>query len=424
MKTMRKLRNFAPWDAAGMAAHLEEMEARGWRFRGTGWLGLWIYEKCQPTAARWAVAYAPSYSDWQISPTEPERDLEFLCFDAGWRKIEALSGFHIYRNPDPGCTPLESDELPRLDTLDRALYRPMLTRALLWTFFSLLMLGLLTWSIPDDLPRSLAMPTLPGMLLFLLWLPTSQLVPLGMYRKWLRSARNAAATGLPCPSAANWQRFSRWNYAIVAVLYAWIVSIGEVPLLLAYAAIFIALALLRWLIPRMVRDEDQADQFWKCALIVAIIAFSGLNLWHNRTDTSDHQVDTIPLMAADLMDTTGMSLKQFDYNDNEAPWASYHDYWQAGDVDIQYEVFDLHIPLFRDACEAEYLETFNWVADRDGMTVTDADAALWGAEQVFFSTMPGRDQWLVFYDRRIVHIHTNWNLTPEQIAAAGQKLAP
>lgn len=424
MKILRKYRNFAPWDAAGMAAHLEEMEARGWRFRGIGRLGLWEYEKCQPTAARWAVAYAPSYTDWRVSPTEPERNLEFLCFDAGWRKIEALSGFHIYRNPDPNCTPLESDELPRLDTLDRTLHRPMLIRALIWTFFSLLMLALLIRSIPADLPRTLAQPALPGTMLYLLWLPASQLVPLGMYRNWLRSARNAAAAELPCPSIGDWERFSRWNRIIMAVLFVWIISIGEVLLLLIYAAIFAALALLRWLLPRMVRDEDLADQFWQCALVAAIIAISGLYLWHNRTDNSDHQVDTIPLMAVDLMDTTGMELQQFDFNDSEAPWASYHDYWQAGDVNIQYDIFDYSIPLFRDICEADFLETFDWITDRDGMSVTEADAALWGAEQVFFSTMPGRDQWLIFYDSRIVHIHTNWNMTPDQIAAAGQKLAP
>ena len=85
MSIKRQSPRFASWDAAGMAAHLEAMEARGWQFRGTDWLGRWEYEETLPQPVRYAIAYAPSRSDWRITPTEPERDLEELCFDAGWR---------------------------------------------------------------------------------------------------------------------------------------------------------------------------------------------------------------------------------------------------------------------------------------------------------------------------------------------------
>ena len=43
MKLLRKFHDFAPWDAQGIAAHLEEMEANGWLFRGTDVLDHWEY---------------------------------------------------------------------------------------------------------------------------------------------------------------------------------------------------------------------------------------------------------------------------------------------------------------------------------------------------------------------------------------------
>ena len=43
MKIKRESPRFALWDAEGMAAHLEEMEAKGWQFTGTDWLGRWEY---------------------------------------------------------------------------------------------------------------------------------------------------------------------------------------------------------------------------------------------------------------------------------------------------------------------------------------------------------------------------------------------
>ena len=409
-----------------MASQLEEMEAGGWRFRGTDWLGRWEYEPCTPAAVRWAVAYAPSRRNWRLAPTEAERDLEDLCFGAGWRKVAALSKYHIYRNEDPDCTPLESDELPRLDTMDRALRRPMLFQALAWSIWSLVMLALPGRLLSDDLPRLLAMPALPGALLFLLWTMASSLIPYVMYHRFRKAANYAARTGLPCPAVTGWKRFSRINHIVMAVLLLWILSAASPVLILGYAAVLGILELLRRFLPRWFPDGEQAETLWQKALLAAILVIAALYLWNNRTTGSD-EVETIPLMAQELLDTDGMQLKQFDYNDSDSPLASYHNYWQSdhlNGLDIQYTIFDQHIPLFRGACEADFLETFDMVAARDGMTVTDADAALWGAEQVFFSTKPGDDQWLIFYEKRIIHLHTSWNLTPEQIAAAAAELAP
>ena len=121
MKIKREFPRFALWDAEGMAAHLKNMEAKGWQFTGTDWLGRWEYQECLSRQVRWAVTYTPSRSSLRISSTEAEQDLEEICYDAGWRKIAALSKFHIYRNEDPDCTPLETDELTRLDTMERSL---------------------------------------------------------------------------------------------------------------------------------------------------------------------------------------------------------------------------------------------------------------------------------------------------------------
>ena len=69
MKIKREIPRFALWDAEGMAAHLEEMEAKGWQFTGTDWLGRWEYRECLSQQVRWAVTYTPSRSSLRVSST-------------------------------------------------------------------------------------------------------------------------------------------------------------------------------------------------------------------------------------------------------------------------------------------------------------------------------------------------------------------
>lgn len=426
MKLLRKFHDFAPWDAKGIAAHLEEMEANGWLFRGTDVLDRWEYVKCEPRAVRWAVAYAPSRTNRRLMPTDAERDLEAMCADDGWEKIAALSKFHIYRNPDPECTPLESDEISRLDTMNRSLHPALLGQSLLWGAVSILVLGILCSALSEELPRYLAMPALPGAILFLLWLIFSSLIPWVMYRRFLKTARSAAETGLPCPAVTGWKRFSRCNYSIMALLLLWILGAGSPLLILGYTAVLTAAAVLRRLLPRRISDEVLVENLWQGTLAAVFILLVALNLWNNLQSDSPKR-EAIPLMAQDLMDTAGMDLEQFDLNGSDALWASYHDYWQAEKsmaVSLRYEVFDLRLPLFWDSCEAHFLESFHTIAARDGMTVTEADAALWNAEQVMKSAKPGQEQWLILCENRIIQLHTSWNLTEEQIAAAAEKLAP
>lgn len=426
MKHKLEFPRFAPWDAAGMARYLEAQEAAGWQFRGTGWLGQWLFSPYTPNKVRYAITYAPSRRNWRLTPTESERDLEDICFDAGWRKIAALSKFHIYRNPSPGAADLETDELVRLDTMDRSLKAPMLTQAVLWSGWSILILCLLGWAAHNDLPRLLAAPAIPGAVLFCIWSMAEALIPPLMYRRWHQAARNAARTRLPCPAVTGWRQFRRCSGFLIPFLFLWIISAGWIVPLLVYTVLFAALYGARLLLAHRVRDEALAEQLWQAAMILSIAAIIGLSCWGSGGADSPER-ETIPLMAQDLMDTSGLELVQFDMNANNGPLASYHNYAQTGygiAPDLQYTVFDLRVPLFKEICEDQFLESFQYITQRDRLTLTEAEAALWGAEQVLHSTKPGQDQWLLFYHGRIVHLHANWNLTPEQIAAAAEKLSP
>ena len=421
MKLKHESPHFAPWDAAGMAEHLEAMEARGWQFRGTDWLGRWEYEENLPQAVRYAIAYAPSRRDWRVTPTEPERDLEDICFDAGWRKVAALSRYHIYRNPDPNATDLETDEVTRLDTLERALTKSLLLQSLPFLLWSVLILGILVWAIGDNLPRTLALPSLPFTLVFSLWLILDRAVPLILYRRWLKKARLAVETGLPCPAVTIWRQFSRLSLGICVVLLLGMLTDGRLPLILVYAAMVLAFYGLRWYLEHRMEDEVLAERLFRVSLLVVFLLLFAVNRGFRAAETL--KVEPVPLAAQDLVDTSDMELCFYEMNSSDGPLASYRDYWQPDNnssFSLRCTVFDLQLPILEENCRDWFEEEFRAMAKRMDSTVEPTDAVPWDADSVCRT----ENSWLIFYDSRVVELHASWELTEAQITAAAEKLAP
>lgn len=425
MRIKREIPRFALWDAEGMAKHLEEMEAKGWQFTGTDWLGRWKYRECLSQQVRWAVTYTPSRSSLRVSSTEAERNLEEICFDAGWRKVAALSKLHIYRNADPDCTPLETDETTRLDTLERALNAPMRNESLLYLLCGGLLLAVLICLLVTKLPRALTIPALPTMLLVCVWMIQTSLIRWSLYLRWRTAARAAAEAGCPPPPVRGWKAYTRCSLICGLPIFLRLLVEENRIVVLVYMAIALAFWGVRWYLSNRMEDSTRADQYLRVSLVVVFLLLLGLNRFQNAAVPSP-MVDSIPLTAQELVDTTGMDLQQFDLNAGDSAIASYHDYWQPDNnssFDLRYTIFDLRLPILEGVCRDWFLEDFHAITDRWGQTPLSADPAPWGADSLWCTGGPDLYGWLIFYDSRIIFLTVPWALTSEQIAAAAAVFA-
>ena len=59
----RRIEPYSFYDHTGIAAHLEDMAARGWMLKSVGAF-TWNYEKCEPVKAHFAVTYYPRLSEF------------------------------------------------------------------------------------------------------------------------------------------------------------------------------------------------------------------------------------------------------------------------------------------------------------------------------------------------------------------------
>jgi hypothetical protein len=201
---------------------------------------------------------------------------------------------------------------------------------------------------------------------------------------------------------------------------------GNLILYCYYTAIALGFWGFRWYLSNRMEDSKRADQYLRIALVVASLLLIAMNRFHTAALPSP-KVDTIPLMAQDLVDTTGMDLQQFDMNAGDSAIASYHDYWQPDNnssFDLRYTVFDLRLPILEEVSRDWFLEDFNAITDRWGQTPQSADPAPWGADAVWRTNGPELYGWLIFYEGRIVYMAVPWDMTEAQIAAASTVFAP
>lgn len=418
MKIKREFPAFAPWDAQGMAAHLEAMELRGWQLRGTDWLGRWEYLPTAPARVRYAVTYAPSRKNWRLMPTEAELDLEDICFDAGWRKIAAISRYHIYRNPVPDCTDLETEELTRLNTLHRCYWRDLALNAASFGLLSLLLVWSL-WSLYQTEPHVLlAMPLAPFVLLYPLWLLTECILPPLLYRSWLRRARQAAETGAPTPEVTGWKPYHRWSHLLGICLILLIVVGGEFRILAAFGVVYAIFSLLRHRLSKQTDDPEDTERRYQNLLFWLVIALIVLNIYIQNADRPDVS-DTHPLTMAHFSTDPSVATSD-DLERIDGPFATYHRYWASDDPagrHIFCTIFDRRVPVLEEACDAWFYDYFCGGTSQD---ITPGDATVWGAEEVWRAG----DLWLLRWEDRTVTLFTSWPMTDEDIAIAARQLAP
>lgn len=413
MKNKFEFSRYAPWDAAGMASHLQQMETRGWRFRGINRLGLWQYEPCTPAAVRYAVTYAPSRRNWRLMPTQQERDLEDLCENAGWTKLAAVSRFHIYRNEEPAATDLETEELVRLDNLSRTLLPDMTVSALGWTLAS----GLWTFSfvrwLLQDPPEMLA-TQIPTVLVFTIWIFLEYMVPWLMLLPWLRSARKAAKAGQDCPPVRFWKPWKNLSRFMTAALFLLLFA-GNAVVVAVFGVLYGIFEILRYFLSRKKEDPEEIERKYQNLLFFLIVAIFIANIYFQHAGIT--RTAPVPLSMSDLGITGEVTTADLEYN--RGLLAYYHRYQQVEDATgkrIFVTWFDRYTPLLEEESDAWFLD---YVTNGEDPIVT-CDPAPWNAEAVYSNG----DVRLICYEDRIVCLYTSWPLTDAELARAAEVLTP
>lgn len=255
----RRIESYSFYDHTGIAAHLEDMAARGWMLKSVGAF-TWNYEKCEPVKARFAVTYYPRLSEFDPADNPDLASFAEFCARTGWKFVCSKAQMQFYVNFEDEPRPIDTDP-----ALELANIHASARKSFIFPYALLLALGLLVgamWlsTLIGDPVSLLASGS--QLLTGFCWLVLGLLcaAELAVYYRWRRRALEAAARGefLPTRGTTGLQRFVIW--AVALMLAYWLLNLlftgnrlmlaAGLSMLAVYAAIALAVNAAKGLMKR------------------------------------------------------------------------------------------------------------------------------------------------------------------------------
>ena len=451
--TKHQLIPFSLYDLTGMEAHLEKMAQKGWLLDKVSALG-WRYHRIEPRDLHFTVSYCRRASAYDPEPTEEVRTFHDFCAHTGWRLAAEFGSMQVFYNDQEDPTPIDTDPALEIQTVGREV-RKALPAQILLLLIGFFMGGSWCYSLiyqPIDL---LASPTslFTGAcwLGLFIWSAADMLT----YLRWRRKAKRAAERGEFVPTRGC-HRLLQAVVALVVLGAIYFFAAARLPglriltavMLPGFAALFLAVNGTKdFLKSRKVsRRKNQAATIAVDALLavalMAGISYAAVTLARNGDFSLAADIE--PLLT--IADLTGeedpryvvrsgveasVFLKVRDFTEEAHPGES------VRLPELQTRIVDVYLPGIYDFCLRELLhERDDWEgATDDGTVITpyyvyrEIDGALFGARAAWQRYAGGEDgeptgDYLLSYPGRLVTLECDWELTAEEMAAAGAKLAP
>ncbi len=458
-ETKRRMENLALYDYKRVEQHLSAMAAKGWRLESIG-ARLWKYRRAEPAKVRYAVTYIQDASQFNPGPTERQQTLEELCAAAGWEKVADWFQMQIYCSEAENPIPLETEESVRLEAVHRSMKRNFLPANIIFLLVSLIMSGLFIHTL---IVNPLHIFENDGRLFtgpLLLLVTVLLLISLTHYWLWYQRSAKSVSQGGACADPGD----IRWvNWVGYALLIPWttLYCLSWLARGLPGPAVYFVLhMLIICLMILLLRKTTALLRRMKASfglnlfltlladVVLAAVLVGGLNIaaikggWFNgaKGETYIYQGQEwdvspmdLPLTVSDLTEETYSHISRQDTSAGSVllPRRVCREHVMEGTVreGIRYEITKprrwLYDMAVRNAA-ASREETFSYRTARFSWLYTweEVPAAPWGAERAYRELCDGEftDTVLLIFSDRLVEFEYSSDLTPEQMALAGETL--
>ncbi len=434
----RELLVYSLYDYDAYARHFAKMARCGWMVEGTAPY-TWVYRRCEPRELTFAVSYFARASMFDSEPGEEQREFIAFCERTGWKLAATNAQMQVFYNERPDPVPIETDPALEVETIHRAAKRMYLP--LIWIILGIGVLETVTIRHPDPmahpltfLARGSAFYSLAANLLVLLYAA----VELAAYFLWLRRARRAAREmGTLIPSAGH----RRFNAVMLALTLAVLIcALGSSFLyggrlfgfVTALMQVLMAVAIaISWKIRKLMMRRHASRTAtmlatFGTAIVLSVVMVMGtltVTLGYLSKDLLREDPEGLPLTFTDVYGGS-------DYRENirrdGSPFLtslSVLQYRAAGDS-LEYELYQVRLPFLETPVRNLVLRDLEKDGTVEGVPYMEADPAPWHADIAFCRDRQGKpaDDWLLFYDGRIVFFDMDGEATQALRDTVAEKL--
>lgn len=430
MKTVKyRLMDAFLYDYPYIERFLAEQAAGGWHLEKAG-NALWKFRRGEPKQVRYEVTYSSAASAYNSRPTEAEDALAELCAQAGWVRVTTAAQLQVFRNEDPGATPLETEENERLKNIRKTMNRHFFPQYLLMVFLFLLQFAMHTRNLLRWPSRTLADPLVVSTIGMLPVVSLTHLLLCISTLLWLRRAQKAVDEGLPIP-LNRFYRWFRWVIWAGLIAYLWSLFAMADPIFASAIVLICAVVIFCVFASTSLCKHLNAPKWVNFLVPIAVTSLVMVLLLSAFITNMDRislgqepsHPQTLPITLANLDDPSDSEYTMFE--ESATPLVAYRRFSdESADARISCTIVDVKYPMFYDMIQAEQEERFLMSVRYQ----TDSEAAgyaqLLDAEYVRHAFSGQHDYWLICWEDRVVNLSASWPLTQEQIITAASKLNP
>lgn len=461
-ETKRRFEAYSFYDHTGIALHLEKMAEKGWLIEQMTGFG-WTYRRIEPKKLHFFVSYYPRASEFDPEPSEDQKAFYDFCEHTGWILAAASAQLQVFYNEQANPVPIETDPGSEISIIHRAARKTFLPAYMILMIVSILGAALFVFRLLGDPVGLLASAS--GMFTGFAWtmLLLLCIAEPGGYYLWRHRARKAAERG-EFLATSGYAVLQRGILCVVLIGFVcWIVT-----LLTAASSLMRAAGLLMvFYMGALMLLVNAVKQFLKkkkapagvnravttTASFVLAFAMMGLIIWGSlkavqsgifdpdrQADKSNDftpYLDEPPLAVEDLRDTEYAGEYIRELRSGESPLLGQFELRQHARNDaehrldmpgLKYTITQIKLPALYELCKNALMGAEkNEAADGEAVFSERwqaADALPWGAAEAYRYDWGEafRNSYLLCYEDRIVEIAFDWEPTPEQMAAVGEKL--
>lgn len=459
-ETKRCIQQFAFYDKAGIQEYLEKQAEKGWMLQKMS-LG-WVFRRIEPKKVRFFVTYYPKKSVFEAEGSEEQRLFWDFCEHAGWKLAATNEQMQIFYNEREDPVPIETDAVMEVEKVHQSTKKSYVLTYVLLLVSWFLQMGNNLQRLKHDPLGTLSENSMLFLFLAGVLLAAYIVREIVRYFVWYKKARRTAAEeGIFVPAKSIGRIWSLVPYFAILFILLEIIFLGSGRRALVFFHILLMMGLFTALIvgtSGWMKRKGVSAAVNRLTVILLAAALCAVMVWgifamvikgdffrDRAAETYEYngwsyevRHDELPLTVGDLLqeeyDKDSGKLYSCELTEKESLLLSRIEAVQEPRLDagnlpgMRYAVTKIRLPFLYDWCLQAVKDSYSCSQEYNGEAVyrelREADAAPWGADAAYrlYRGDEAEREYVVCYGNVIAAINTSWELTEEQMAAAGEKL--
>ena len=435
----KKVEFFTFYDKTGIEKHLEQMASEGWLLEKMSAFR-WTYRRIEPKKIHFSVSYYATVTDFEPEPTEQQQAFNEFCEHSGWKLATQTVQMQVFYNENENPVPIETDPMLEIENIQRSVKKTVLVSYFLMLFLGFIMgAGFVSTMLGDPiLLLSSASRLFTGMWSILAL--AYSLTELITYFTWRRKAKKLAEQGVFLETRGH----RRLGFAIVVfmlmsiVLY--LISLADSGLqfyMTAYLLILLAgfplvNGVKSFLKKKKVKAGTNKALTFAASFTLAFVltgALTAVTILGIQNGAFEHNSKNLPFTIGELLDVDDSDYLKTHGKDDSILLgqhrSSQHPNTDEHSPTMQYTVTEVKMPFLYDfVVDTLYHHYDEWKGWNSTYEYKETDATSWGASKAWELYRNGESDhaFLICYDKYILEISVDWELTAEQKQIIGNKI--